>query len=317
MDPDRGSARAFDIAVNAKHIADVYRLVKAHGFNCNGRDTAPSALAGANAGRNIHLRENPASEYIATWIGVRRHGNGSRHQIAAWPFRFALHTSIFRLKKRIEALTSIVRLKLSKLIPGKRITPHFVVESLLGYAKTLAYGENVAMMPAQGLNDQTSFEIADNVLQRSVRAFIGCIGIKPSAQQTQDETIRDIPEFANISGPIERHQIAHQLICYNGRFAFVASRAKQDVMLEQLWNILAPFPKRRNGKGHHIESEVEIASEPPHIARRFQIQLRRRDNTNRDVDQLVGAETFKLTELQDAQQFDLQCHGHGFDFIKE
>ena len=47
---------------------------------------------------------------------------------------------------------------------GKRITPHFVVESLLGYAKTFAYGENVALMPAQGFNNQTSFEIADDVL---------------------------------------------------------------------------------------------------------------------------------------------------------
>ena len=173
------------------------------------------------------------------------------------------------------------------------------------------------MMPAQGLNNQTSFEIADDVLERSVRAFIGRIGIEPPAQQAQNETIRDIPEFANISGPVERHQIAHQLIRDNGRFAFVAGRAKQDVMLEQLWNILAPFPKRWNGKGNHVEPEVEIASEPPHVARRFQIELRRCDNTNRDVDQLVGAEAFKLAELQDAQQFDLQCHRHGFDFIKE
>jgi hypothetical protein len=122
--------------------------------------------------------------------------------------------------------------ELSKFFPGKCITPHFVVERLLGYAKTLAYGENIAMMPAQGLHNQASFEIADDVLERSIRAVIGCIGIKPSAQQTQDETIRDIPEFANISGPVERHQIAHQLIRDNGRFAFVAGRAKQDVMLK-------------------------------------------------------------------------------------
>jgi hypothetical protein len=99
MDSDRGSARALNIAVNAKHIADVYRLVKAHGFNRYGRDTSPRALSGANARRDIHLRKNPASEYVATRVGVRRHGKGSRHQIAAWPFRFALHTSIFRLKK--------------------------------------------------------------------------------------------------------------------------------------------------------------------------------------------------------------------------
>src|SRR5882724_11972955 len=88
-------------------------------------------------------------------------------------------------------------------------------------------------------------------------------------------------------------------------------------MLEQLWNILAPLPQRRNGKGNHVEAEVKIASEPPHIARRLQIQLRRGDNPNRDIDQLVGSETFELAELQNAQQFDLQCHGHGFDFIEE
>ena len=90
------------------------------------------------------------------------------------------------------------------------------------------------MMPAQGLNYQTSFEIADDALQRSVRTFIGRIGIKPSAEQTQNEAICDIPEFANISRPVKRHQIAHQLIRDNGRFTFVASRAKQDVMLKQL-----------------------------------------------------------------------------------
>src|SRR5207249_12146934 len=129
---------------------------------------------------------------------------------------------------------------------------------------------------------------------RSVRTFIGSIGIKPSAEQTQNEAIRHISEFANIPRPVERHQIAHQLIRDNGRFAFVAGRAKQDVMLKQLWNILAPFPKRWNGKANHIEAEVEIASEAPHIARRLQIQLRRGDNANRDVDQLVGAEAFEL-----------------------
>ena len=105
------------------------------------------------------------------------------------------------------------------------------------------------MMPAQGLNNQTSFEIADDVLQRSVRTFIGCIGIEPSTQQTQNETIRDIPEFANISGPVERHQIAHQLIRDKGRFAFVAGRAKQNVMLEQLRNILAPSPEAVEWQG--------------------------------------------------------------------
>src|SRR5450755_1842705 len=58
--------------------------------------------------------------------------------------------------------------KLSISFPRKTVTPHFVVKGLLGYAETLADGDNVAMMPTQGLNDQTSLEIADDVLQRPV-----------------------------------------------------------------------------------------------------------------------------------------------------
>jgi hypothetical protein len=99
MDPDRGSTRALNVTVNAKHIADVYRLMKAHGFNRYGRDTSTRALAGANARRDIHLRKNPASEYVATRIGVRRHGKSSRHQIAARPFHFVLHRNDLSIKK--------------------------------------------------------------------------------------------------------------------------------------------------------------------------------------------------------------------------
>jgi hypothetical protein len=69
----------------------------------------------------------------------------------AAPLRFAYID--LSIENELTALNSIARLKLSKLVPGKRVTPHFVVESLLGYAKTLAYGENVAMMPAQGLHN--------------------------------------------------------------------------------------------------------------------------------------------------------------------
>jgi hypothetical protein len=90
MDSDRGSARALNIAVNAKHIADVYRLVKAHGFNRYGRDTSPRALSGANAAAiSICERTQPPNCRHSGWRPPAWQGFASSNRRMAVPLRFA------------------------------------------------------------------------------------------------------------------------------------------------------------------------------------------------------------------------------------
>src|SRR6185437_11426498 len=86
-------------------------------------------------------------------------------------------------------------------------------------------------------------------------------------------------------------------------------------LFRSLRNVLATLPKRRNAERHHIEAEIEITPEFPRIGRGLEVGLCCCDNSNRDIDQLVGTKSFKLAELQDTQQLDLQRHRHSFDFI--
>ena len=55
------------------------------------RRAAARALAGTDAGGDIHLRQYPAAEDIPRRVGVGRHGHGTRGQIAV---RFFVHAGL-------------------------------------------------------------------------------------------------------------------------------------------------------------------------------------------------------------------------------
>jgi uncharacterized protein YdiU (UPF0061 family) len=80
---DRRVAGAHRFGVAAHHVADVDRLVEAHGVHRDGRDAAVGRLGRGDAAGDVHLCQHPATEDVAGRVGVRRHRQRAQHQFAA------------------------------------------------------------------------------------------------------------------------------------------------------------------------------------------------------------------------------------------
>ena len=82
MQRDRRSSDPFNRGVDAECVADLDRSLKGHLLHCSGYDPATGALTGPDAGRQVHLCHDPATENIAIGVGVARHGKRAQRQFA-------------------------------------------------------------------------------------------------------------------------------------------------------------------------------------------------------------------------------------------
>src|ERR1700688_1990406 len=65
----------------------MHGLDEMHRLDCHRCNTSLRMLSGMDSSRDIHLREDPVAENIATRIRVRRHGERPCREIPSWLHR--------------------------------------------------------------------------------------------------------------------------------------------------------------------------------------------------------------------------------------
>jgi outer membrane lipoprotein SlyB len=92
----------FDAAITADNVADLYRFDELNRVDRYSDYATLRGFFGQNATSDINLRYQPAAEYIAIGVGVRRHGEGAEQQIALRLKVISRHISGFKLPQARE-----------------------------------------------------------------------------------------------------------------------------------------------------------------------------------------------------------------------
>jgi hypothetical protein len=91
VDRERRAALAHELAIDGHHVTHIDGADELRPVDGDGGDAPLSPLAGEDATGDIHLREHPAAENVAARIGVRRHGERSRRELAPWFLDLLVH----------------------------------------------------------------------------------------------------------------------------------------------------------------------------------------------------------------------------------
>src|SRR5262249_39450278 len=83
MNADRGVADTNHFGVDANDIADINRLLEAHGVDGDGYRAALGDFVSEDAAGDVHLAEQPPAENIAVLIRVAGHCQHADRSLAA------------------------------------------------------------------------------------------------------------------------------------------------------------------------------------------------------------------------------------------
>jgi hypothetical protein len=138
------------------------------------------------------------------------------------------------------------------------------------------------------------------------------VHIDPISPAEDDGPLDDVPQFADISGPMGMLQDLHRL-GGETRHRSVAGPAEKDhEPLGQRDEIFRPFPERGKLDLDHVEPVVEILPEPSLLKGFFQIDIRRRDDPDVGPARHVVTEALVLFVLDEPEKFRLEgqdCRG--------
>jgi hypothetical protein len=132
-----------------------------------------------------------------------------------------------------------------------------------------------------------------------------------------EESFEDVHEFADIARPVVADEIA-QKRCANGWHTNPepgGESPKQE--LNQARNIFSSISKRWHFDANYIQPKKEISPEAPSTHLRFQIAVRRRDNSSRHYAGLVTPNSLVHMILKNPKQLGLQRETQFADLIQE
>src|SRR6185369_2619512 len=88
-------------------------------------------------------------------------------------------------------------------------------------------------------------------------------------------------------------------------------------MIAEKWNVFGPLAKRRHAQRDGVDAEVQILAQLPVAEGRIEIDIRRADQAEIDVDDAVAANRAVLALLQHAKQLRLQVRRHLADLVEK
>ena len=88
-------------------------------------------------------------------------------------------------------------------------------------------------------------------------------------------------------------------------------------MADELGDVLAPLPQRRQVNRHHVQPVVQVLAEVVLVDLLQQVAVAGGDDARVDADRLRVADALELALLQHAQQLDLQLGRGGVDLVEE
>lgn len=111
----------------------------------------------------------------------------------------------------------------------------------------------------------------------------------------------DVLQFADVSGPVVAHQLAHVAFGQPQHIALVASLAGEEVARQER-NILAALAQRHRMDREHVEAEVQVFAKAAALHVLLEVAIGRRDEADVDIAGALVADALKMALLEPAQQ---------------
>ncbi len=124
-------------------------------------------------------------------------------------------------------------------------------------------------------------------------------------------------EFAHISRPVVRVEMAAHRLLDQRRFAAEALGGTGEEVAEQQRDILAPLAQRRDADEGDVQAVIEVLAEAAAPDQILEIDLRGRHHADVDAADLVGAERHDFPRFEHAQHLHLERRRHRLDLVEK
>ena len=183
--------------------------------------------------------------------------------------------------------------------PGCRHLEHFPLHfghSLVPWGHTAYSDDSLAFF---------HLDLTDKIFRPQVIAF-----------GQYNQCFHGIFQFPNIAGPVLDHEKTAECRCqYFMLLIFCIERMEK--LRCQRYDVLPPFPQRRNVDMDDVEPVIQITPEPSLLHHVPQIPVRSGNKTDINVDRPGSANSLYFLILYDPQQFGLSCQTQFPYFIEQ
>ena len=118
--------------------------------------------------------------------------------------------------------------------------------------------------------------------------------------------INRVLQLADIAGPLELRQVSHGLAANAGDEAIFFGAESREKMSQQMRDVLAAHPQRRNRQRQHMQAIEQIFAEVSAFDALQQLAVSRGDDAHVDLYRLAPANRLDRAFLQRAKQLDLR-----------
>ena len=129
--------------------------------------------------------------------------------------------------------------------------------------------------------------------------------------------INRVLELADITGPLELRQVSHRLAANAGDVAIFFGAESREKMSQQMRDVLAAHPQRRNRQRQHMQAIEQIFAEMSAFDALQQLAVGRGNDAHVDLYRLAPANRLDRAFLQRAKQLDLRWQRQFRDFVEK
>src|SRR6267378_5461814 len=129
--------------------------------------------------------------------------------------------------------------------------------------------------------------------------------------------INRVLKLADIAGPLEPRQVSHGLAADAGDGAIFLGAESREKMSQQMRDVLAARPQRRNRQRQHMQAIEQIFAEMSAFDALQQLAVGRGDDAHVNLHRLAPANRLDRAFLQRAKQLDLRWQGQFRDFVEK
>src|SRR5581483_898566 len=204
------------------------------------------------------------------------------------------------------------------------------------YAEVLSRIRLIPVAALQAVGDDPALDVLHHVEQGCIGPLlqqVGGVGIAAKlrreeirsdlrraalcARRQHDAALDDVLQLANVSRPLVLHQHAQRVGCQVRCREGVLVGIELQVVLREQGNIFLATAQRWKLKADNIQPIEKVFAEAAFFDRLLQINVRRCNDPDIDLDLLRSAEPHKTAVLQDAQDLGLHVDRHGADLVEE
>src|SRR5690242_1110925 len=137
------------------------------------------------------------------------------------------------------------------------------------------------------------------------------------ARRQEDETLNDIPQFAEVSRPGIPPQRADGVISEDFFLPAILRGDLAREMADEFGEVVQPLAERRQNEGKDVNAMKEVATEGILLDEIFQIAMSGDEDADIHLRGLIASDALDLSFFEGAKQLGLHGKRHIADFVEE